>query len=95
MKPTAFFINTSRGPIADEKAIEAALKAKTIAGAGIDVYDEEPLRLDHPFRKLDNIVITPHLGYVTAENYKSFYGQMVEDVRAWLDGKPVRVIAPK
>jgi D-3-phosphoglycerate dehydrogenase len=95
MKPTAFFINTSRGPIADEKAIVAALRAKTIAGAGIDVYDEEPLSLDHPFRKLDNIVITPHLGYVTAENYKSFYGQMVEDVRAWLDGKPVRVIAPK
>jgi D-3-phosphoglycerate dehydrogenase len=95
MKPTAFFINTSRGPIADEKAIEAALKAKTIAGAGIDVYDEEPLPLDHPFRKLDNIVITPHLGYVTAENYKRFYGQMVEDIRAWLDGKPVRLIAPK
>jgi D-3-phosphoglycerate dehydrogenase len=95
MKPTAFFINTSRGPIADEKAIEAALKAKTIAGAGIDVYDEEPLALDHPFRKLDNIVITPHLGYVTAENYKRFYGQMVEDVRAWLDGRPVRVIPPK
>jgi D-3-phosphoglycerate dehydrogenase len=95
MKPTAYFINTSRGPIADEKAIEAALKGKKIAGAGIDVYDEEPLALDHPFRKLDNIVITPHLGYVTAENYKRFYGQMVEDVRAWLDGKPVRVIPPK
>ena len=95
MKPTAFFINTSRGPIADEKAIEAALKGKKIAGAAIDVYDEEPLALDHPFRKLDNIVITPHLGYVTAGNYKNFYGQMVEDIRAWLDGKPVRVIPPK
>lgn len=95
MKPTAFFINTSRGPVADEKAIEAALKANKIAGAAIDVYDEEPLALDHPFRKLDNIVITPHLGYVTAENYKRFYGQMVEDVRAWLDGKPVRVIPAK
>jgi D-3-phosphoglycerate dehydrogenase len=95
MKPTAFFINTSRGPIADEKAIEAALKANKIAGAGIDVYDEEPLAPGHPFRKLDNIVITPHLGYVTAENYKRFYGQMVEDVRAWLDGKPMRVIPPK
>jgi D-3-phosphoglycerate dehydrogenase len=95
MKPTAYFINTSRGPIADEKAIAAALKEKKIAGAGIDVYDEEPLALDHPFRKLDNIVITPHLGYVTAENYKRFYGQMVEDVRAWLDGRPVRVIPPK
>jgi phosphoglycerate dehydrogenase-like enzyme len=95
MKPTAFFINTSRGPIADEKAIEAALKAKKIAGAGIDVYDEEPLPLDHPFRKLDNIVITPHLGYVTAENYKRFYEQTVEDIRAWLDGRPIRVITPK
>jgi phosphoglycerate dehydrogenase-like enzyme len=95
MKPSAFFINTSRGPIADEKALEAALRAGTIAGAAIDVYDEEPLPLDHPFRKLDNIVITPHLGYVTAENYKRFYGQMVEDIRAWLDGKPMRVIARK
>ncbi len=95
MKPSAFFINTSRGPIADEKAIEAALRAHKIAGAAIDVYDEEPLPLDHPFRKLDNIVITPHLGYVTAENYKRFYGHMVEDIRAWLDGKPIRVIAPK
>jgi phosphoglycerate dehydrogenase-like enzyme len=92
MKPTAFFINTSRGPVADEKAIEAALKAGKIAGAAIDTYDEEPLPLDHPFRKLDNIVITPHLGYVTAENYKRFYGQMVEDIRGWLDGKPIRVI---
>ena len=94
MKPTAFFINTSRGPVADEKAIEAALRANKIAGAAIDTYNEEPLPLDHPFRKLDNIVITPHLGYVTAENYKRFYGQMVENIRAWLDGKPVRVIAP-
>ena len=95
MKPSAFFINTSRGPIADEKAIEAALRGKRIAGAAIDVFDEEPLPLDHPFRKLDNILITPHLGYVTAENYKRFYGHMVEDIRAWLDGKPVRVIPPK
>ncbi len=95
MKPTAYFINTSRGPVADEKAIEAALKAKKIAGAAIDVYNDEPLALDHPFRKLDNIVITPHLGYVTAENYKRFYGQMAENVRAWLDGKPVRVIPAK
>jgi D-3-phosphoglycerate dehydrogenase len=95
LKPTAYFINTSRGPIADEKAIESALRGNKIAGAAIDVYNEEPLALDHPFRKLDNIVITPHLGYVTAENYKRFYGHMVEDIRAWLDGKPVRVIPPK
>jgi len=95
MKPTAFLINTSRGPIADEKAIEMALLGNRIAGAAIDVYDVEPLPLDHPFRKLDNIVITPHLGYVTAENYKRFYGQMVEDIRAWLDGWPIRIIAPR
>jgi phosphoglycerate dehydrogenase-like enzyme len=95
MKPTAFFINTSRGPVANEAAIAAALKAKKIAGAAIDTYDVEPLPLDHPFRKLDNIVITPHLGYVTANNYKGFYTQMVEDIRAWLDGKPVRVIPAK
>jgi D-3-phosphoglycerate dehydrogenase len=95
MKPTAYFINTSRGPIADEKALEAALKAKKIAGAAIDVYNVEPVPIDHPFRYLDNIVITPHLGYVTADNYTGAYGQMVEDIRAWLDGKPVRVIAPK
>ncbi|HZL39005.1 MAG TPA: D-2-hydroxyacid dehydrogenase family protein [Pseudolabrys sp.] len=95
MKPTAYFINTSRGPVADEKAIEAALKGKKIAGAAIDTYDIEPLAADHPFRKLDNIVITPHLGYVTAENYHRFYGQMVENIRAWLDGKPIRVIPSK
>jgi D-3-phosphoglycerate dehydrogenase len=95
MKPTAYFINTSRGPIADENAIEAALKAKKIAGAAIDVYEVEPLPAGHPFRRLDNILITPHLGYVTAENYRKFYGQMIEDICAWLDGKPIRVIQPK
>jgi D-3-phosphoglycerate dehydrogenase len=92
MKPTAYFINTSRGPVADEKALEAALRGKKIAGAAVDVYDVEPLAADHPFRKLDNIVITPHLGYVTAKNYKRFYGQMAENIRAWLDGKPMRVM---
>jgi D-3-phosphoglycerate dehydrogenase len=92
MKPTAFFVNTSRGPIVDEPALLDVLQSKKIAGAGIDVYDVEPLPLEHPLRKLDNAVLTPHLGYVTAENYRRFYGQMVEDVRAWLDGKPVRVM---
>jgi len=95
MKPTAYFINTSRGPIVDEKALLAVLQQKKIAGAGIDVYDVEPLPLDHPYRTLDNAVITPHLGYVTEENYRRFYGQLVENIRAWLDGKPVRVIAAK
>lgn len=93
MKPTAYLINTSRGPIVDETALAAALKAGTIAGAGVDVFDIEPLPLDHPFRKLDNITITPHLGYVTDDNYRAFYGQTVEGIRAWLDGKPIRVIA--
>ena len=95
MKPTSYFINTSRGPIVEEAALLDTLKAKKIAGAGIDVYDVEPLPLDHPIRKLDNAVITPHLGYVTRENYTRFYGQMVENIRAWLDGKPVRVMTPK
>ena len=95
MKPTAYFINTSRGPIVDEPALLAVLKGKKIAGAGIDVYDVEPLPLEHPFRKLDNAVITPHLGYVTLENYRRFYGQMIENIRGWIDGKPVRVIAAK
>ncbi|HEY5378013.1 MAG TPA: D-2-hydroxyacid dehydrogenase family protein [Pseudolabrys sp.] len=95
MKPTAYLINSSRGPVANEKAIVDALKAKKIAGAAVDTFDVEPLPIDHPFRYLDNIVITPHLGYVTAENYHRFYGQMVENIRAWLDGKPMRVIPPK
>jgi D-3-phosphoglycerate dehydrogenase len=95
MKPTAYFINTSRGPIVDEAALLSTLRGNKIAGAGIDVYNVEPLPLDHPLRKLDNALITPHLGYVTAENYRRFYGQMVENIRAWLDGKPVRVIAAK
>lgn len=93
MKPTAYLINTSRGPIVDEKALAAALKAGTLAGAGVDVFEIEPLPLDHPFRSLPNITITPHLGYVTDDNYRAFYGQTVEGIRAWLDGKPVRVIA--
>jgi phosphoglycerate dehydrogenase-like enzyme len=95
MKPTAYFINTSRGPIVEEAALLDALREKRIAGAGLDVYDVEPLPLDHPLRKMDNAVITPHLGYVTEDNYRRFYGQMVENIRAWLDGKPVRVIKAK
>lgn len=92
MKPGAYLINTSRGPIVEEKALIAALREKKIAGAGIDVYDMEPLPLDHPLRKIESAVITPHLGYVTVEGYRRFYAQMAEDVRAWLDGKPIRLI---
>lgn len=93
MKPGAYLINTSRGPIVEEKALIAALREKKIAGAGIDVYDVEPLVLDHPLRKIESAVITPHLGYVTVEGYSRFYSQMAENVRAWLDGKPIRLIA--
>ncbi|HWC30342.1 MAG TPA: D-2-hydroxyacid dehydrogenase family protein, partial [Dehalococcoidia bacterium] len=92
MKPTAFLINTSRGPIVDETALIDALTNRQIAGAGLDVFDEEPLPLDHPLRRLDNTVITPHIGYVTADNYRIFYGEALEDILAFLDGAAVRVI---
>ncbi len=95
MKPTAFLINTSRGPIVDEKALLETLRARRIAGAGLDVFDVEPLPLDHPLRRLDNAVLTPHLGYVTQENYRVYYAQMVEDIEAWLAGKPMREIKAK
>jgi phosphoglycerate dehydrogenase-like enzyme len=92
MKKTAYLINTSRGPIVDETALIAALQNNAIAGAGLDVFDVEPLPLDHPFRKMDNVVITPHLGYVSEQNYRKYFPDAVEDIRAWLDGKPVREI---
>ncbi len=95
MKKTAYLINTSRGPIVEEKALVAALNAKSIAGAGLDVYDVEPLPLDHPFRTIDSVVTTPHLGYVTEQNFRKMYVDIVEDIHAFLDGKPVRVIAAK
>ncbi|HEY2227351.1 MAG TPA: D-2-hydroxyacid dehydrogenase family protein [Xanthobacteraceae bacterium] len=94
MKPTAYLVNTARGPIVDEAALIAALKDKRIAGAGLDVYDIEPLPADHPLRKLDNVVLSPHLGYVTAENFRTCYGGVVENIRAYLDGKPVRLLQP-
>jgi phosphoglycerate dehydrogenase-like enzyme len=92
MKKTAYLINTSRGPIVDEKALIAALQNNAIAGAGLDVFDIEPLPPDHPFRKMENVVITPHLGYVSEQNYRKYFPDAVEDIRAWLDGKPVREI---
>jgi phosphoglycerate dehydrogenase-like enzyme len=92
MKPSAYIINTSRGPIIDEAAMLTALREKKIAGAGLDVFDIEPLPTDHPLRKLDNVVLTPHLGYVSQEGYKVYYTQMVEAIKAWLAGSPVRVI---
>jgi phosphoglycerate dehydrogenase-like enzyme len=95
MKKTAYLVNTSRGPIVQESALLDALKNKQIAGAGLDVFDVEPLPVDHPFRKLDNVVLTPHLGYVSQQNYERYYPDIVENIRGFLDGKPVRVIAPK
>jgi phosphoglycerate dehydrogenase-like enzyme len=92
MKPTAFLINTSRGPIVDESALIDALANRQIAGAGLDVFDEEPLPPDHSLRRLENTVITPHIGYVTTDNYRIFYGEAVEDILAFLDGAAIRVI---
>jgi phosphoglycerate dehydrogenase-like enzyme len=92
MKPTAYLINTSRGPIVDEGALLAALREKKIAGAGLDVFDTEPLPIDHPLRKMDNAVLTPHLGYVSEQNYRAYFADVVGDIRGYLDGKPVRVM---
>ncbi len=94
MKKTAFFINTARGPLVDEAALIDALEGGKIAGAGIDVYDVEPLPADHPMRSLPRAHITPHLGFVTDTNYKLWYGQTAEDVKAWMDGKPLRLLNP-
>ena len=85
-KPSAYLVNTARGPIVDEAALLEALQKKTIAGAGIDVFSVEPLPVDHPFRKLDNMVITPHLGYATVENFRGHYTQMVDCIDAWTKG---------
>jgi phosphoglycerate dehydrogenase-like enzyme len=94
MKPTAVLVNTSRGAIIDEGALIAALRDGWIAGAGLDAFDEEPLPLDHPFRSLRNTVVTPHIGYVTRNCYAVFYRHVVRDIAAFLDGSPVRVMAP-
>ncbi len=94
MKPTAYLVNTSRGPIVDEDALIEALREHRIAGAGLDVFSDEPLEPDSPFLKLDNLLITPHIGYVTEDNYRLFYGDALADIQAFLQGQPVRVIAP-
>ena len=94
MKRSAYLVNTARGPIVDEAALIAALRERRIAGAGLDVYDIDPLPGDHPLRGLDNVVLSPHLGYVTAENFRTCYGGVVENIRAFLDGKPIRLLQP-
>ena len=92
MKPSAILVNTSRGPICDTAAVIDALKSGRLAYAGFDVYDQEPLPIDHPLRTTPNVILTPHIGYVTDENYRNSYPQIVENVLGFLDGKPVRVI---
>ena len=92
MKPTAYLINTSRGPIVDENALLQALQENRIAGAGLDVFSQEPLPAAHPILKLDNVVITPHIGYVSSDSYRVYYSDIVEDILAFLQGNPVRVV---
>lgn len=92
MKPTAFLVNTSRGPIVEEQALIAILEREGIAGAGLDVFDSEPLQAGHPFLNLSNTLITPHIGYVTIEGYRIFYSQTVECIARYLEGDPVRVL---
>ena len=92
MKPTAYLVNTSRGPIVDTRALLAALRGGQIAGAALDVYDTEPLPLGDPLRSAPNTVLTPHIGYVTDETYQVFYSEAVEDIAAYLEGHPVRVL---
>jgi phosphoglycerate dehydrogenase-like enzyme len=84
MKPSAFLINTSRGPLIDEAALIATLRQKKIAGAALDVFDQEPLPPDHPFRTLDNALCTPHIGYVTADTFKIFYQDTAKAILEWL-----------
>lgn len=93
MKPTAYLVNTARGPIVDEDALINVLQQKKIAGAALDVYSVEPLPADHPFRTLSNVLATPHVGYVTEHNYQMFFSQMIEDILAWHAGAPIRVFA--
>lgn len=96
MKPTAFLINTARGPLVDEAALIAALRERRIAGAALDVYDVEPLPRDHPFLTLENVVLSPHMGYVTHEAYHPFFSQVVENIESYLDGRvPPRALNPE
>ncbi len=95
MKPTAYLINTARGPIVDEAALVRALQTRAIAGAGLDVFDQEPLPPSHPFLSLDNTILVPHIGYVTKDQYQIRYRETVEDIAAYLKGEPLRVLNPE
>jgi phosphoglycerate dehydrogenase-like enzyme len=92
LKPGAILVNVSRGPIVDEEALIAALRSGQLAGAGLDVFDREPLPADHPFRSLENVVVTPHIGYVTEQGFRASWQRMAEDVAAYLAGSPIRVV---
>ncbi len=91
MKPSAYLINTSRAPLIDEPAMIAAIREGRIAGAGLDVFEDEPLPAGHFFRTTKKVIVTPHVGYVSHENYVTYYSQMVENIEAWLAGQPIRV----
>ncbi|MFR9725195.1 D-2-hydroxyacid dehydrogenase family protein [Streptomyces sp. MS19] len=92
MRPTAYLVNTSRGPLVDTTALLAALHGNRLAGAALDVYDTEPLPADHPLRTAPRTLLTPHIGYVTEESYRIFYGDAAEDIAAFASGAPVRVL---
>jgi 26S proteasome regulatory subunit N2 len=94
MKPTAFFVNTSRGPIVEEDGLINILKQKKIAGAALDVFDIEPLPQNHELRKLDNVLLSPHIGYVTDESYTVFYSQTAENVLNFIEGRDIKVLGP-
>lgn len=92
MKPGAILVNVSRGPIVEEEALVGALRSGHLAGAGLDVFDREPLPADHPFRSLDNVVVTPHIGYVTEDLFRTAWPRVAQDVAAYLAGSPIRVV---
>lgn len=95
MKPSAILVNTSRGPVLDEAALIEALAQRRFAHAALDVYSREPLPIDHPLRRMENVTLAPHLGYLNTDIFRHFYGESVKNIEAWLDGKPVNVVNPE